>query len=908
MLLYDEYNEMCIDAIEKYGYDTVVLMEVGGFYELYGVDNHEEKSGARMYEFCDAMNIIVSRKNKSIIENSRSNPLFAGFPSSHLNKYCELLALRAKYNVVIVNQFGIPPKKLTRRVVRVVTPSTFIEQLQDHRENNLMTVYVEQIRNGHYAVGITVLDLSTGVVRCEEFECDEKQFHGDLNARTIASEPKEVILVKAQHVNIEWMTKHIDHSSKWSKHFLKPAFHSKVLREAYPECGMLEPIEFVCMEWAHIARTCFVYTLHYLSSLDESHHARLMKPVIKFGTNTLEARLTSDSAKQLQLIDDCGEECLLKIVDTCVTSMGRRRMRHLLLNPSFSSSDIIYRHAQIEKLLTNPELHQTIRKKLKGVHDFVRTIRRTTIQPHDMVNMCTALRTAAEVRAVYEDRDPENDEMMVSWLEDRFNMTQASRFTMTTVDTCFIKTGFAPVLNANSQRLNEIERMFHDLEKHEHMKELGAKLVYTEKDGFQMQVRSSNSKHVSSVYTKTPSSKKTHINVLTCEMRELNIEYIHLKRDMIDRTIKLYIEMMNEWCESYSSDVDELANVIQDIDVYAANARNVIELGLNKPTVVHENERAHIDIEGVRHPIVERVSTNTRYVPNDVVLNDNARGSLVYGTNAAGKSSYMKSIGIAVVMAQAGMYVAAKSMTLSPYRSIYTRIVSNDNIYKGRSTFVNEMYELRTILSDADEFSLVLGDELCAGTESTSAVAIVAAGIMALLSKGSNFVFATHYHAVASFPDIAKNPKLRICHLSVVYDEELQTLVYDRVIRDGPGGTLYGLEVCRSLDMGNTFLTDAYRFREKYMGREIGTKACIYNPNVFMRSKCEICGDNSDEIHHIRFQSESNSMNRIEEFHKNVQFNLVSVCKECHNKVHCGKLDINGYVKTMDGPRLRFNY
>jgi DNA mismatch repair protein MutS len=905
MLLYDEYDAMCADAIAKYGTNTVVLMEVGGFYELYGVDNHEEKSGARMYEFCDAMNIVVSRKNKSIVENSRSNPLFAGFPSSHLNKYCELLAVRASYNVVVVNQFGTPPKKLTRRVVRVVTPSTCVEQLQDHRESNLMTVYVEAIDAKRYAVGITVLDLSTGVVRCEEFECEEHRFSGDVSARMIAFEPKELLFMRAQNTELEWSTKHIDHSSKWSKDLLKPSFHSKILREAYPECGMLDPIEFVCMERAHVARVGFVYTLHYLSSLDDSHHARLTKPITRFDRNGSEARLTSDSARQLQLVDDAGEECLLKIVDTCVTSMGRRHMRQTLLNPSACAREITERHSRVERLLNDPELLLTLRTKLRGVHDFVRTIRRATIQPHDMVNMCAALRASVEVRSLYENRAPPSEELMITWLEERFDMTLASKYTLQTVETCFIKRAFAPELNERAERLEEIAAAFRRRELRDDLKTLGAKLVYTEKDGFQMHVRASNSTNVPDGYTKTPSSKKTHLNVLTPELRELNQEYMHSKRELIDASVRTYVEQMREWRAAFAADVDALANFVQHVDVCAANAHNAVELGLVRPVVLHEETRARMNIEGLRHPIVERVSTNSRYVPNDALFDDQGRGSLVYGTNAAGKSSYMKSVGIAVVMAQAGMYVSARAMTLAPYRAIYTRIVSNDNIYKGKSTFVNEMYELRTILSDADEFSLVLGDELCSGTESTSAVSIVAAGITALLSRGANFVFASHFHAVASFPDIANDPRLRICHLSVVYDERLRTLVYDRVIRDGPGGTLYGLEVCKSLDMGKAFLAESYRFREMLMGREVGTRTSAYNSQVYVRSKCEVCGACADEVHHIRYQSESNSNNRIEEFHMNSRFNLVPLCKPCHSKVHRNELAIHGYVDTVDGVRLK---
>src|SRR3990170_6803133 len=115
---------------------------------------------------------------------------------------------------------------------------------------------------------------------------------------------------------------------------------------------------------------------------------------------------------------------------------------------------------------------------------------------------------------------------------------------------------------------------------------------------------------------------------------------------------------------------------------------------------------------------------------------------LVYGVNSCGKSSLMKAIGIAVVMAQAGMYVPAQSFDYKPYKFILTRILGNDNLFKGLSSFAVEMAELRSILKRANKNSLVLGDEICHGTETVSAVSIVASAILHLSDRNSSFIFA----------------------------------------------------------------------------------------------------------------------------------------------------------------------
>ena len=141
-----------------------------------------------------------------------------------------------------------------------------------------------------------------------------------------------------------------------------------------------------------------------------------------------------------------------------------------------------------------------------------------------------------------------------------------------------------------------------------------------------------------------------------------------------------------------------------------------------------DNENSYIDAKKLRHPIIEKI-ISTEYIPHNLELGKKEIGILLYGLNAAGKSSLMKSVGINVIMAQAGMYVSADSFEFKPYKSIFTRISNNDNLFKGQSTFAVEMSELRGILTRANNSSLVLGDELCSGTETTSAVAIVATGI-----------------------------------------------------------------------------------------------------------------------------------------------------------------------------------
>jgi DNA mismatch repair protein MutS len=331
---------------------------------------------------------------------------------------------------------------------------------------------------------------------------------------------------------------------------------------------------------------------------------------------------------------------------------------------------------------------------------------------------------------------------------------------------------------------------------------------------------------------------------------------------------------------------------------FIADKYNYCKPVIEKKEEKEEDEggnKSFIRATDLRHCLIEKIQQSELYVANDITLGDNITdGILLYGTNAVGKTSFIRALGISAIMAQAGLYVPASSYTFAPYKYIFTRILGNDNLFKGLSTFAVEMSELRTILRLSNKHSLVLGDELCSGTESLSAVSIFVSGVQQLASIGCSFIFATHLHEIIHFDEITGLHNVAMKHMAVIYDKEKDCLIYNRKLLDGPGNNMYGLEVCKSLHLPQDFLDNAHNIRIKYhpeTGSILGHKGSHYNANHLTGGICEKCKLHvAVDVHHLVFQNEANKNGTIKKrgltFHKNESANLMNLCENCHDDMH----------------------
>ena len=406
------------------------------------------------------------------------------------------------------------------------------------------------------------------------------------------------------------------------------------------------------------------------------------------------------------------------------------------------------------------------------------------------------------------------------------------------------------------------------------------------------------SAEIDSICNNIQNSREQLIEELNSNYKTILCEFKNIIYNVVTNSVK---------SERFSL-LGKISQFIALNDVCYVKAYNALKYNYCRP-VIDDREgssKSYINFKKIRHCLIEHLNTSELYVTNDLEIGTSNNGLLLYGTNAVGKTSFIKSIGIALIMAQAGMFVPCEEFTYYPYEYLFTRLLGNDNIFKGLSTFAVEMCELRTILKNANSKSIILGDELCSGTESTSALSIFVSSLERLHALASTFLFATHFHEILEYEEVKNLDAMKIYHMSVFFDREQKTLIYNRKLREGPGQSMYGLEVCKSLDLPDDFIERAYTIRNKYNKSSISVleaKKSRYNANK-LRGMCELCNNNEGtEVHHLQYQKNAKDGIINGEFNKNHKANLINICEACHNKIHSSSQEFR-ITKTTNGYKL----
>jgi DNA mismatch repair protein MutS len=940
----------------KYGDKTVVFIEIGSFFEIYQ-DNFIGKAK----EVSDILNIQLTRKNKSLQEISKKNPYMAGIPNSNIDKYVNILMKTNEWNIVLINQKKEANGIVTRYFDKIISPGINNNFINSSFSNYLISLYIEENAEGVLLAGIASTDVTTGkslIKNIVGHKTDKELALDEINSFLSSINTNEIIIEFRDVKDIEYVKNKLKiENTKYlviTKNNHKIKYINKLFSNIFEINSFLTPIEELDLERETFALQALVNICEFIIEHDINLAKKLKKPIIIKANDFLE--LGNNALEQLNIINANDNKSVFNVIDNTSTSVGKRELKYMLTNPIIDKDEINNRHILSKLFVKNFDKLDYISQELYHMYDMERLLRKisiNTIHPYEISYLYNSVLNSSNLikhiieefqgfEKVYKGEDL--SAMLISiktFLEDleyNFDFEEIYKYNRNNITGNFLNNNkFIQVnkLIEDSDNINlllkiEIEKI--NTLSDGQIKFTDIKIKFTDMEGYYLEV----SRKKFDTFLKSKISDKYNVKILKGNVKIFNIDIdkcsdkkisINNKIIMLNKT--KFEDFIVNFDKKYIELIEKISIFVANIDVYKSCAMLIVKNKYIIPDIL-ESKNSFLEFEGIRHSIIETIEDNGLYIPNNLslgdkslselnnhVLSDNkeeTNGVLLYGINSSGKSSLNKSIGICVILAQAGLPVPADNFRISLFNQLYTRITGNDDIYKGLSTFAVEMKELKNILNRSNDKCLILGDEISHGTETISGLSIVASAIKILSNKNSIFMFSTHLHQLVKLKVIESIPNLKHLHLSVHYDDNTDTLIYDRTLKMGSGSNKYGLEFAKSINMDKEFLNLADKIRREITDEldsiEIlvknKTRKQKYNKEVIF-DECSFCSKEADDIHHINEQQYADKHGMIDHFHKNNSSNLLPLCKKHHKLIHkLDKADIQEikYLQTNTGIKL----
>jgi DNA mismatch repair protein MutS len=999
MALIKEYFELTKKFQDEYGENTILLMQVGSFFEVYAKNNKKTNtiSGSKINDFSQICELNVVEKNVCV---GTDDILMAGFKDIMIEKYIKKIQ-DAGFTAVVYTQ-DEAAKNTTRSCAGIFSPGTYFSNESQSLTNNITCIWVDLIENkvfmkGKYVVvGIANIDIFTGktsIFQFKEAYLNNPTTYDELERFISIYNPSEVIFISnlpdenemdyiISYAGIQCSLIHKICTTTNNeeiktqkvirvKNCEKQTYQKEILAKFYKIDDF--DVFFQNFYNNNIAAQSFCYLLDFVYQHNPHLVNKIAEPIFENCSDRL--ILANHSLKQLNVIDDSTYNgkysSVLKMLNICLTPMGRRKFAYNFLNPTTNITNLQREYDITEYFMTylsDDDCNAFLKSNLSCIKDISKNERQIFIKKITPKSFFTLHNNILLISKIYEKVSTDSSVMQYLGVFEK-NILSVKDYCDEIA--CFIKTNLVLELAKDIDQLQNFDNNFIERnvdgeldKKTDTLKESELKLEAI-REYLSLTIENREKKGKTTDYVKIHETEKNNFSLICTSRRckilsdalpatnsVVKLKYINdnveksfdfkvsktqfsfekqsasnniivddqiiglcknissIKTSMKDLVLFVFNKFVTSF-EVYQQKLESIINFITYIDILYTKATIAKKYNYCKPRIV-KSDKSFIDAKNLRHCLIEQLQNNELYVTNDIFLGDGKNdGLLLYGTNAVGKTSLIRALGISLIMAQSGLFVPCSSFDYFPYNYIFTRILGNDNIFKGLSTFAVEMSELRTILRLANPNSLILGDELCSGTENTSAISIFVAGIQKLHQCQSSFIFATHLHEIVNYEEITDLKSVSLKHMAVVYDKEKDILVYDRKLRDGPGNNLYGLEVCKSLSLPNDFLEAAYNIRMKYnpeSGSLLSLKTSHFNSKKIM-SLCEKCGKNmGTEVHHLQHQNDANDNGIIESadnvFHKNKLANLMTLCEGCHSDFH--KKDVkHKRVKTTKGIQIR---
>ncbi|WP_430503824.1 DNA mismatch repair protein MutS [Haloparvum sp. PAK95] len=526
-------------------------------------------------------------------------------------------------------------------------------------------------------------------------------------------------------------------------------------------------------------------------------------------------RLDATAQRSLELFENRGlgaSATLFDTLDETSCALGRRCLERWLRRPLVDPERIRSRHDAVEELTERAFARDAVADHLSAAYDLERLVGRISrgrANARDLRSLHATLAVVPEIREALvpaaggDDGDDSAAEPHADHLADLVDRLDTLAKIRDLLDRAIvpdppqeiteggvIREGFDDELDDLRATEREGREWIADLEARERERTGidSLKVGHTQVHGYYIEVTDANLEKVPDDYHRRQTLKNSE-RYYTPELKEREDEIVGAAERADALEYELFTEVRDRVADE-TERIQALADALAELDALCSLATVAVDRDYVRPEIVdpEQDPSAGIRIEAGRHPVVERQG---EFVPNDAGL---PRGSVavITGPNMSGKSTYMRSVALAVVLAQIGSFVPARSARLPVLDRVFTRVGASDDIAGGQSTFMREMSELTEILHDASPNSLVLLDEVGRGTSTADGRAIARAAAEFLHDElGATTLFATHYHDLT---DLASERE-RVFNLHFTATKEDGDVTFLHRVAEGAASSSYGVEV-----------------------------------------------------------------------------------------------------------------
>lgn len=761
-------------------HDAFLFFRLGDFYELFFDD---------AVKAAQELEITLTKR-----DGGSNQPVpMCGVPHHSADHYIARLIDKG-YKVAICEQMEDPKQAkgvVKREVTQLITPGTIMDSTKiDAKQNNYIAAispFCDQ------TIAVAFCDLTTGESRCTKITGGWESAHQEI----LASEARELVIPSSIYNEIE---------QRAQNHFTLSIEDETKIPEAFSSI-VADVIEDKLL--VVLGRLFNYLTRTQKRALDH------LQPVTVYERDTF-LKMDLSSKKNLELLSVMRggrkKGSLLWLLDKTVTAMGGRLLKQWLDRPLVEQKMIEKRLDMLECLHNNFFVRETLREQLREVYDLERLAGKISFgsaNPRDLLQLKQSLEQIPHIVHTIKQLESEDFDHFISNVPSFTKMTRKLADALlddpavTLKEGGIIRPGYSKELDDYRDIQTNGKDWLKQLEQAE-KKETGIKSLkigYNKVFGYYIEVTKANLHLLPEGRYERKQTLANAERYVTAELKEMEAKILQAEEKIIDLEYELFVQLREEVKNDIPA-LQLLAKKISEIDVLQSLAQVSEEQHYTRPAF----NPTEIAIKNGRHPVVEKVLTDSQYVENDIHMDENKQILLITGPNMSGKSTYMRQLAQTAVMAQIGCFVPADEAVLPIFDQVFTRIGASDDLIAGQSTFMVEMLETNHALANATANSLILLDEIGRGTSTYDGMALAQAIIEHIHDHiGAKTLFSTHYHELTALEH--QLPRLHNVHVQAI--EEDERIVFLHKVQDGAADKSYGIQVAQLAELPESVIARA---------------------------------------------------------------------------------------------------